>query len=300
MFKRTSFVLFIVFFCFFVWTADQSHGQQNLKVYISVDMEGIAGVVNSEQTSSSGSDYGIARRWMTEEVNAAIRGAVEAGATEIVVNDSHGSMRNVIISELNPAAYLITGSPKPLSMMQGIDETFDAVILIGYHARAGSIDGVLDHTYSGGAVYSIKVNGMELSEAEQNALIAGCFDVPVVLVTGDQTVCEQAKKSLGEGIETAAVKEGIGRYAAKSLTPEKARELIQEKTKIALENRIKVKPLKLKPPYRFELNFLRSSMADAAVLIPQVKRTGPRSVMYETDDYIEGYKLFRALIALAM
>ena len=106
--------------------------QEKLKVFISVDMEGIAGVVNGDQTSSSGKDYGIARRWMTEEVNAAIRGAMQAGATEIVVNDSHGSMRNVIISEMNPEATLTTGSPKPLSMMQGIDETCDAVFLIGY------------------------------------------------------------------------------------------------------------------------------------------------------------------------
>jgi D-amino peptidase len=262
-------------------------------------MEGIAGVVNGEQTSSTGRDYGIARRWMTQEVNAAIEGAIRAGATEIVVNDSHGSMRNIIISELNNRASLITGSPKPLSMMQGIDETYDAVFLIGYHARAGSEDGVLDHTYSGGSVYSIKVNGMELGESEQNALIAGCFDVPIVLVTGDQTVCAQVKRSLGEEVETAVVKEAIGRYAAKSLTPAKARDLLQKKAKIALENRNRVKPLKLQPPYRFELTYMRSSMADAGELIPQVKRTGPRTVMYETDDYIEGYKLFRALVALA-
>jgi len=148
---------------------ENSYGQEKLKVFISVDMEGIAGVVNGDQTSSSGKDYGLARRWMTGEVNAAIRGALQAGANEIVVNDSHGSMRNVIISEMNPEAYLTTGSPKPLSMMQGIDETYDAIFFIGYHARAGSKDGVLDHTYSSGSVYSIKVNDMELGEAEQNA-----------------------------------------------------------------------------------------------------------------------------------
>ena len=288
----------VCLFSFFV-VSDISYGKEKLKVFISVDMEGIAGIVNGDQTSSAGKDYGIARRWMTEEVNAAIRGALQAGATEIVVNDSHGSMRNVIISELDPAAHLITGSPKPLSMMQGIDETFDAVFLIGYHARAGSEDGVLDHTYSGGSVFSIKVNGMELGEAEQNALIAGCFDVPIVLVTGDQTVCGQVIKSLGEGIVTAVVKEGIGRYAAKSLTPKAAQALIEEKASNALENRSRIKPLKLQPPYRFELTYLRSSMADAGELIPQVKRTGPRTVMYETEDYIEGYKLFRALIGLA-
>lgn len=297
--KKSLLILFIFSLAIFFCLADYSYSQKKLKVFISVDIEGIAGIVHGDQTSSSGKDYGIARRWMTEEVNAAIRGALEAGATEIVVNDSHGSMRNVIASDLNPAAYLITGSPKPLSMMQGIDKSFDAVILIGYHARAGTEDGVLDHTISGGSIYSIKVNGKEMSEAELNALIAGWYDVPVVLIAGDAAICEQAKKSLGEELEAAAVKEAVGRYAAKSLTPQKAQELIQNKTKIALGKKGKIKPFKMKPPYRFDVNFLRSSMADGAELIPQVERTGGRSVSFVIDDYIKGFKLLRALIYLA-
>ncbi len=299
MHERSLLILFIFSLTIFLGLADYSYSQEKLKVFISVDMEGIAGIVHGDHTSSSGKDYGIARRWMTEEANAAIRGALEAGATEIVVNDSHGSMRNVIASELNPAAFLITGSPKPLSMMQGIDKSFDAVILVGYHARAGTKDGVLDHTISSSSIYSIKVNGSEMSEAELNALIAGWYDVPVVLIVGDATICEQAKKSLGEELEVAAVKEAIGRFAAKSLTPEKAQELIQKKTKIALEKKNKTKPFKMKPPYRFDVNFLRSSMADGAELIPQVERTGGRSVRFVIDDYIKGFKLLRALIYLA-
>jgi D-amino peptidase len=297
--KKAAVYSFVVCLSFLLMLPINGLAQGKLKVYISVDMEGIAGVVDSDQVSSAGSDYNLARRWMTQEVNAAIKGALKAGATEIVVNDSHGSMRNIVISELDQAASLITGSPKPLSMMQGIDGTFDAVLFIGYHARAGSEDGVLDHTYSSASVYSIKVNRMELGESEQNALIAGCFDVPVVLITGDRTVCEQVKKSLGEGLETAVVKEGIGRYAAKSLTPFNACQLIEKKAETALRNRDRAKPLKLQPPYRFELTYLRSSMADPAELIPRVKRTGLRTVTYETDDYIQGYKLFRALVALA-
>ena len=297
--KKAAVCSFVICLSFLLMPPINGLDQEKLKVYISVDMEGIAGVVDSEQVSSAGSDYNLARRWMTEEVNAAIRGALKAGATEILVNDSHGSMRNVIISELDQAASLITGSPKPLSMMQGIDGTFDAVFFIGYHARSGSEDGVLDHTYSSASVYSIKVNGMELGESEQNALIAGCFDVPVVLITGDHTVCEQVRKSLGEGLETAVVKDGIGRSAARSLTPARACQLIQQKAEMALKNRDRAKLFKFQPPYRFELTYLRSSMADAAELIPQVKRAGPRTVTYETEDYIVGYKLFRALIALA-
>lgn len=297
--KRIFVLSAVICLALLMWKPEISYSQEKLKIFISVDMEGITGVVNGDQTSSSGNGYGLAREWMTGDANAAIRGAFQAGATEVVVNDSHGSMRNIIISKLDPRASLITGSPKPLSMMQGIDGTFDAVFLIGYHARAGSEDGVLDHTYSGGSVFSIKVNGMELGEAEQNALIAGCYDVPVVLISGDQTVCAQAKKSLGEGLETAVVKEGIGRYAAKSLTPQMAQKLIEETAGKALQNRSRTRPLKLEPPYRFELTFFRSSMADSGELIPQVKRTGPRTVMFETQDYIEGYKLFRALVSLS-
>ncbi|MFQ6037305.1 MAG: M55 family metallopeptidase [Candidatus Aminicenantales bacterium] len=274
-------------------------GQQKLKVFISVDMEGISGVVHGEQTSSSGRDYGLARRWMTGDVNAAIRGALKAGATEVVVNDSHGSMRNVIASELHPAASLITGSPKPLSMMQGIDATFDAVMLVGYHARAGSENGVLDHTYSGGSVYSIRVNGLELGEAGLNALIAGTFGVPVVLVTGDKEVCRQVRETVGENLVTAVVKEGVGRYAAKTLTPEVAQKVIEEKAREALEKRDQTRPFRLDPPFTFELNFLRSSMADAAELIPQVERVNPRTLRFVSEDYIQGFKLLRALIALA-
>lgn len=280
-------------------SANDAIGQKKLKVFISVDMEGIAGVVHSDQTSSSGKDYNLARRWMTEEVNAAITAAVQAGATEIVVNDSHGSMRNIIASELNPAARLITGSPKPLAMMQGIDETYDAVIFIGYHARAGTEDGVLDHTISGGSVLSISVNGIEMGEADLNALIAGWYGVPVVLIAGDSTVCRQTQKTLGDELEVAPVKEAVGRYAASTLTPEKAQGLIYKKTKAALEKVEKMKPYKLNPPYRFELHFLRSYMADKAELIPQVERIGGRTVTFETENYIEGFKLLRALIALA-
>ncbi|NIM89451.1 MAG: peptidase M55 [Candidatus Aminicenantes bacterium] len=276
-----------------------SFGQEKLKIFISVDMEGIAGIVHSDQTSSSGKDYNIARRWMTKEVNAAILGAFEAGATEVVVNDSHGSMRNIIPSELNPKAYLVTGSPKPLAMMQGIDETFDAVIFIGYHARAGTDDGVLDHTYSGSSIHSIKINGLEMGEGEINAAIAGWYKVPVVLVTGDRIVCEQVKRSLGEELEMAAVKEGVGRYAAKSLTPEKAQVLIKEKTRIALEKRKTIKPFILDPPFYFEVNFLRSYMADSAELIPQVEKKGARTVVFTSNNFVEGFKLMRVLISLA-
>lgn len=270
-----------------------------LKVFISVDMEGVAGVVHGDHVSAGGRDYSMARRWTTAEANAAIEGALAAGATEIVVNDSHGGMRNIIASELNPAARLITGSPKPFSMMQGIDETFDAVILIGYHARAGSIDGVLDHTYSGASVYSVKVNGVELGESEMNALVAGYYGVPVVMIAGDEEACRQARGTLGDQLVTAEVKIGIGRYAANTLVPSVAQELIKEKTQVALERLSGMKVFNLNAPYRFDVDFLRSDQAQGAELVPGVERSGPRSVTFTMDDFVDGFQMFRALLVLA-
>jgi len=261
-------------------------------------MEGITGVVHGDQVTSTGADYNLARKWMTQEVNAAVQGALDAGAVEIIVNDSHGDMRNIIISELNPAATLITGTPKPLSMMQGIDSTFDAVIFIGYHAKAGTADGILDHTYAGATAYSIKVNGIEMPELGINALIASHFKVPVVLVAGDKATCQQGKEILGDKLVTVPVKEGIGRYAAKSMSLEKAHQLLRQQVKVAIQKRTEIPLYKLNPPYRFELSYIRSSQADMAMLIPTVKRIDSRTVQFEENDFLRGFKLLRALIAL--
>ena len=270
---------------------------QKLKVYVSVDMEGITGVVSADQTGA-GPDYGMARKWMTDDVNAAILGALDAGATEIVVNDSHGDMRNILPGELNASAVLISGSPKPFGMMQGIDASFDAVMFIGYHAKAGTVDAVLDHTISGAVVYSVKINGIEMPELGINGLIAGYYNVPVVMLSGDKAACEQAKEVLGEKTVVAQVKEAIGRTAAKHLAFESARKLIRQQAKSALEKRKELKAYKLNAPYRFELAYFRSSQTDNALSVPGVKRIGPRAVQFESDDYVVGCKLLRALISL--
>ncbi len=269
------------------------------KVFISVDMEGIWGVVHGDQTSAQGRDYGPARKWMADDVNAVIEGLFEAGAVEIVVNDSHGSMRNILAQDLNPNVSLITGSPKPLSMMQGFDNSFDACIFIGYHAKAGTASSVLDHTISGATIRSIKVNNLELPELGINAAIAGALGVPVVMLSGDAETCLQAKSMLGGDVVTVAVKESIGRYAAKLLPLEEARRRLKEGAKEALLKRSKITPFRLKPPYVFELEFHYSNQAEMPALIPQVKRSGARSVAFSADDFIEGFKLMRALIALA-
>lgn len=293
MMKRATVFVFILFSV--VATTSQA---QKLKVFISVDMEGITGLVHSDQVGRGGSDYQMARRWMTEEANAAIQGALDAGATEVIVNDSHGDMRNLILADLNPAATLITGSPKPLSMMQGIDASYDAVVFIGYHPKEGTIDGVLDHTISGGTVASVKVNGTELPELGLNALIAGYYNVPVVFIAGDKAVCDQAKEILGDRVVTVAVKEGIGKRAAKSMPLKKAHETIRQQVKAAIEKRKEARVYRMNPPYRFELSYFRSSQAEMPANVPGVKRVNAKTIQFESNDFLEGFKFLRALIAL--
>jgi D-amino peptidase len=277
----------------------QTAQKKGPKIFISVDMEGIWGVVHGEQTSSGSPDYAAARRWMAEDVNAVVQGLLAAGAAEIVVNDSHGSMRNIVADALNPKASLITGTPKPLSMMQGIDSSFDACIFVGYHARAGSAPAILDHTISGGAIRTIRINGQELPELGINAAIAGYYKVPVIMLSGDTETCAQAKTILGPGLVTAPVKEAMGRTAARLLPAEEARTRLKEAAMEALSKRDKIEPFRLNPPCAFEVEFHNSGQADLPALLPQVKRLNPRAVTFTTNDYLEGFKLMRAIIALA-
>jgi len=273
--------------------------RQPLKIFISVDMEGIWGVVHGNQCSSDSPEYQAARKWMVEDVNAVIQGLFEAGATEVVVNDSHGSMRNIVASELDRRATLISGSPKPLSMMEGIDSSFQGCIFVGYHARAGSAPAILDHTISGAAVYAIKINGQEMPELGINAAIAGYFKVPVIMLTGDTETCRQAQEILGQELVTVPVKEAVGRLAAKNFPREKVLTDLKEGAKKALalagSNRLFV----LKAPCKFELEFHTSQQTELGLLIPGVRRVSPRALAFETGDYLEGFKLMRALISLA-
>jgi D-amino peptidase len=269
-----------------------------VKVFISVDMEGIWGVVHYNQTSSGSSGYGEARKWMVQDVNAVVEGLLEAGATEIVVNDSHGSMRNIIADDLHPKASLISGKPKPLVMMAGIDSSFDACVFVGYHAKAGTASAILDHTISGGSVRAITINKIEMPELGLNGAIAGYFNVPVIMISGDEKTCKQAKSILGNKIVTVAVKEGMGRYAAKLLPAAEARRLLKENAKKALLMRHHITPFKLEPPFNVELEFQNSSHAEMPLLVPQVKRIGQRAVGFSSNDFLEAFNLLRALISL--
>jgi D-amino peptidase len=289
--KRNLFAIFCLsVFLMVVSSFAFSQAPKKLKVFISVDMEGISGLISNEETGKSGQDYNLFRQIMTEEANAAIEGALAAGATEIVVRDAHGSALNILPNLLNPEAKLIREwSNGPLDMMEGIDKTFDAVIFIGYHAKAGTPDAVLKHTISG-TIYDLKLNGRVVPEAGLNAAIAGYFGVPVILVTGDLAVTRQAKEILGE-VSTVAVKEGIGK-AGKMLHPEKARKLIKEATTDALKNIGRYKPFQLTSPVTMEITFTREDLAAKASWIPGAKRTGDRSVAFANSDFMEVMKFY--------
>ena len=271
-----------------------------MRVYISVDMEGVAGVVHEDQTDPieprHAGEYNRFRRLMTNEANAAIAGALEGGAKAVLVNDSHWLMRNLLAEELNPTAELLSGGPKRLSMVEGIESGFDAAMFIGYHARAGTWNATIDHTYTS-RVYEARLNGQPVGELALNAAMAGVHGVPVALVSGDQALAAEARALLGDAIETVVVKQAVGRFAAKSLAPSVACERIRAGALSALGR--KHSPLKVSPPIRLEVDFALTQMADMAELAPGSVRQAGRTVSYSGDDYREVFRAWRAMYNLA-
>ncbi|HUV98081.1 MAG TPA: M55 family metallopeptidase [Candidatus Paceibacterota bacterium] len=269
-----------------------------LKVFVSADMEGVSGVTHGEHVLRDGKEHERARRLMTGEVNAAVEGALDAGAKKVVVNDSHGTMRNIIPEELHEEAELVTGSPKPMFMMEGIDSSFNAAFFVGYHGMRGSYPSILEHTYSSRVVYDFFINDRVMGETGINAAIAGYYGVPVTLVTGDRRLCEEARTFLRKAV-TVVVKEAVGRTAARCISPIKARQLIKNGAAKALEQADKVKPFKIKPPINLKVAFINPGMAEVAELVPGSKRIDGRTLSYTSKDLVEVYRAFLAMITLA-
>ena len=267
-------------------------------VLISVDMEGVAGVVHGDHTGREGLDYALARSLMTAEANAAIAGAFDAGAEPVVVNDSHGTMRNLLPEELDSRAVLISGSPKPLLMMQGVDEPgIEAALCIGYHARAGS-PGVLDHTISSRAVRELRINGEPAGELDLNAGIAGAYEVPIVMLSGDDEAVAQAKARV-PGIETAIVKQAIGRYAARNSAPQPARDLIRVAARRGIDRRAVIRPVRYETPVTLSVTWTDSGLADRVEFMPGVVRPDSETTEYTSDDFVEAARAFFAMVMLA-
>lgn len=253
-----------------------------LKVYISADIEGTAGIVSPLQTLVGQPEYDMAKQLMTEEVNAAIEGVLAAGAGEVVVCDSHANMQNLLPEGLHPEAQLIRGAVRDSLQMQGIDDSFDAVLITGAHAQAGTINGILDHSWVAAMVYNIRINGQTLNEACLNAVTAGYYGVPVVMVSGDRVTIEQTQAVLPQ-IEGAVVKEGFSRYCARSLHPTKARALIRDKAKTGIERCRSIPAMPVANPLRMEIDFYRTDMADAAALVPGVERLAARTIAFQGE-----------------
>jgi D-amino peptidase len=253
-------------------------------------MEGIAGIAHRRQVTRGQGDYAVGRDLMTKEANAAIEGSFEGGATAVAVNDSHGDMFNLVPEQLDPRAELILGSPKvPHSMMQGFGPEFDVALFLGCHAAAGTQGAVLDHTYYGRLLWDVRVNGVSQTEASLNAAVAGLHGVPVGLVTGDDKACAQAEKLL-TGIRTVVVKEGLGRGVARSMHPEAARAAIRQAASEVVADPNQFPPYRPEPPFVLEADVLNTGIADLCSLAPGVQRVGPRTLRFETDDFMQAFR----------
>jgi D-amino peptidase len=273
-------------------------GEVGLKIFISVDMEGISGIVDRDHTSGDGADYQKGRALMAGDVNASIEGILEVGEAEIVVSDGHGGMKNIEPEALKEPAVLVRGSPKPLTQMAGIGEGFDAAIFIGYHSKKGTQQGILSHTISGRTIDSVTINGMESGETAINAAIAGYHGVPLVFVSGDIAVTKEAK-DLKPEIVTVAVKEGVARTAAKCINPKKAREMIREGVANAIRKRDSIKPFKFKSPIEIKVKYANASMADAVEFMPSAERINGRTIRFIQVDYLKAFGALRASISIA-
>jgi D-amino peptidase len=275
-----------------------------VKIVISADMEGTCGVVNWIQVDppplagaapSSSEEYERARLRMTREVNAAAEGAFAAGASEVLVNDSHDWMCNLLPDELLPGVRFISGSEKPLDMAQGVDEEgVAALFLTGYHARAGTPTGPLAHTMTGW-VHDVRVNGVSMGEYGVNALIAGHFGVPVALVTGDDQAVAQTRDLLGEQVVGVVVKHGFSETSAAHLHPEEAQRRIRTGAEEAVRNLAAMKPYRFPEGATVEIDLDHQTRVNQALQIPTVRRAGWRTLAFEPADALEFNTVFSAI-----
>lgn len=270
-------------------------GGRTMRVLISADMEGTGGVTGWKDVEPGQAAYERFRRLLTGEVNAAIRGAFEGGATEVVVNEAHDAMRNILIEELDDRADLISGLYKPLVMMEGVEES-DLAFFTGYHARAGEA-GVLAHTLCGAFAY-VELNGQPASEAMICAALAGTYGTPVGLVTGDDVICAEAER-LFPGVKTAVVKYAIDTFSARCLGPRSACERIQEAARAAAKDYARFQPYRVNPPFTIRLTLRDAAQAGAVAALPNITREGPTAVRITGEDFREVYAMTEAVGIIA-
>jgi D-amino peptidase len=268
-----------------------------MKVFISADIEGVGGVVRGEQSSRDASDYVHARKLMTAEVNSAIRGAFDGGATEVVVTDAHSIGLNLISDEIDERAKLILGTPRRLGMMEGVDLGFDAAFFLGYHASAGTAQAVIAHSYRR-RVAEIRLNGRKVGEIGFNAALAGHFNVPVVLISGDEAACAEARELLPH-ILAVPVKKGLGAYAAECLHPKQAQNLIYQSARKTISQASFWASFIVSQPTRLEVRFTTASAVDRCLRLPSVEALDGTTISYKARNVLEAYQIFNVVADLA-
>jgi len=263
-----------------------AEAQPKLKVYVSADMEGIAGVVTGDQLGPQGFEYERFRGFMTNEVLAAIEGARAAGATEILVSDSHGNGENLLIERFPKDVQIVRAWPRPLAMMEGVDASFDAVLFVGYHASTTYPEGVRAHTMSSANLADVRLNGVSVPEAGLNAAIAGHFRVPVAMISGDDAAVKEARALLGP-IEGAVVKWNAGFHSARTLTPEASCDRIREAAKNGLARLSAMKPYVVASPVTLDVRFKNYRPSEVLAYLPIVERTDAHSIRFRGKDMVE-------------
>ncbi len=272
-----------------------------MKLLIACDMEGISGVVNWTQVDPNHPEYLRFRHIMTADVNAAIRGALKSGLEEIIVSDGHWNKTNILVEEIDPHARLNSGTPSFLGMMEGINLGVDCVFFIGYHARNGTRNGILGHTWSNTKVSNVWLNDRVIGEIGLNAALAGQFSVPILMISGDLAACTEAEEWI-PNIEKAIVKKGTAYTSAECLPPREAQQLIAETAQKAIQIFKKDKapePLKVAQPVKITVEFFNSGMADNANMMPNVTRVDGRTIAFEGTTMLDVYQQFRAAVTLA-
>ncbi len=269
-----------------------------MRVYISVDMEGVAGIVDRAQGSLPGIDYQRGRRLMTQEAAAAVRGALTAGATDVWVSDSHGSngMRNIIIEDLPADCWLISGDSRPMGQIEGLDGSFAALALVGYHTRHG-LSGVLDHTISAREIYDLRLNGQPVGEVGLNAAVAGHLGVPVILVSGDHKLAGEVAETI-PWAERVIVKEAIGRHASRAMHPQRACQAIEQGLTHELGRLDQMRVFEINRPVSADITFKFSSMADAATHVAGAKRMNDLTIRITAPDAVAVYPLIMSAVHL--
>jgi D-amino peptidase len=271
-----------------------SEAQRPFKVLISVDMEGITGVVTGEQLGPSGFEYARFREFMTAEALAAVEAAKESGATEILVVDAHGNGQNLLIERFPQDVRIVRSWPRPLMMVEGVDSTFSAVIFIGYHSSTTNTQGVRAHTISSANYAAVELNGVAMPEAGINAAIAGHFGVPVVMISGDDAAVAEAQRIIGP-IEGAVVKRSLSFHSANTMTPAAGQALIREKVKAGLAKRASLRPYVMQKPVRLDLTYKSYTPAEIAAYLPGVTRKNAHAISFTGRDMVEISRLIEFL-----